>query len=193
MHHPARVNCGHAVGGSTCRAIDGHGCRMTLSPGLPCGPCWCPTRWRVPALPGYLRWWASTRPCRRWSFTRCSEAHGTSSSALASFISEPVLEGFIVSLALTIIIGQVPKLKHHPLIPNRYVRVAAGGHSGRCRHCCSDRTRRHRWPVTVWGVDCPAGRDLWGCCSTGLRGGDRHRGGPGQARRGVATGLITPR
>ena len=29
---------------------------------------------------------------------------------LASFISEPVLKGFIVGLALTIIIGQVPKL-----------------------------------------------------------------------------------
>ena len=29
---------------------------------------------------------------------------------LASFISEPVLKGFIVGLALTIIVGQVPKL-----------------------------------------------------------------------------------
>ena len=29
---------------------------------------------------------------------------------LASFISEPVIKGFIVGLALTIIIGQVPKL-----------------------------------------------------------------------------------
>ena len=29
---------------------------------------------------------------------------------LASFISEPVLKGFIIGLALTIIIGQVPKL-----------------------------------------------------------------------------------
>ena len=29
---------------------------------------------------------------------------------IASFISEPVLKGFIVGLALTIIIGQVPKL-----------------------------------------------------------------------------------
>src|SRR4029450_5743400 len=29
---------------------------------------------------------------------------------VASFISEPVLKGFIVGLALTIIIGQVPKL-----------------------------------------------------------------------------------
>ena len=29
---------------------------------------------------------------------------------LANFISEPVLKGFIIGLALTIIIGQVPKL-----------------------------------------------------------------------------------
>jgi sulfate permease, SulP family len=29
---------------------------------------------------------------------------------IASFISEPVLKGFIVGLALTIVIGQVPKL-----------------------------------------------------------------------------------
>ena len=29
---------------------------------------------------------------------------------LASFISEPVLKGFIVGLALTIIVGQLPKL-----------------------------------------------------------------------------------
>jgi SulP family sulfate permease len=29
---------------------------------------------------------------------------------LASFISEPVIKGFIVGLALTIVIGQVPKL-----------------------------------------------------------------------------------
>ena len=29
---------------------------------------------------------------------------------LANFVSEPVLKGFIIGLALTIIIGQVPKL-----------------------------------------------------------------------------------
>jgi MFS superfamily sulfate permease-like transporter len=29
---------------------------------------------------------------------------------IASFISEPVLKGFIVGLALTIIVGQLPKL-----------------------------------------------------------------------------------
>ena len=32
---------------------------------------------------------------------------------LASFISEPVIKGFIVGLALTIIIGQVPEAARH--------------------------------------------------------------------------------
>lgn len=49
-----------------------------------CGPCWSPTRWRVPAFQGYVRWWASARPRRRRSFTRCSEAHVTSSSPVCS-------------------------------------------------------------------------------------------------------------
>jgi MFS superfamily sulfate permease-like transporter len=46
---------------------------------------------------------------------------------LASFISEPVLKGFIVGLALTIIIGQVPKLLGIPKGQRQLLRPALVG------------------------------------------------------------------
>ena len=45
---------------------------------------------------------------------------------LANFISEPVLKGFIVGLALTIIIGQVPKLLRHRRRRRRLLREGLG-------------------------------------------------------------------
>ena len=85
---------------------------------------------------------------------------------LANFISEPVLKGFIIGLALTIIIGQVPKLfgidkgdgdffeqlwgvitppRRHAVAHVRGRRIVAGGRARRCaggRPWCPARSSR---------------------------------------------------
>ena len=48
---------------------------------------------------------------------------------LANFISEPVLKGFIIGLALTIIIGQVPEAARHREGGRRLLRAARGASS----------------------------------------------------------------
>ena len=67
---------------------------------------------------------------------------------LASFISEPVLKGFIIGLALTIIIGQVPKL----LRRRARARATSSSSSGTCSAtsatragCTLARRRSRRW------------------------------------------------
>ena len=58
------------------------------------------------------------------------------SGFLASFISEPVLKGFIVGLALTIIVGQLPKLFGVEKGVGRLLREALGP---------ARQPRRHEW------------------------------------------------
>ena len=68
---------------------------------------------------------------------------------LASFISEPVLKGFIVGLALTIIIGQVPKLFGVDKGERRLLRAARGASSrnlGDTDGAHAARRRGCRWP-----------------------------------------------
>ena len=85
---------------------------------------------------------------------------------LANFISEPVLKGFIIGLALTIIVGQLPKLFGVEKGERRLLRADLGPHPAPRRHGVADAARR---------------RDL---------ARDRARlpalraGGPGLARRG---------
>ena len=61
---------------------------------------------------------------------------------LANFISEPVLKGFIIGLALTIIIGQVPKLFGIEKDGGRLLRAAVGRAHPPRRHPGPDARRR---------------------------------------------------
>ena len=61
---------------------------------------------------------------------------------LASFISEPVLKGFIVGLALTIIAGQLPKLFG--------VEKGRGTSSSRSSRCCAS-SAAPTAPPSWWG------------------------------------------
>ena len=56
---------------------------------------------------------------------------------VASFISEPVLKGFIVGLALTIIIGQVPKLLGVEKTPGNFFEQLWGRDQAPSRHQCA--------------------------------------------------------
>ena len=66
------------------------------------------------------------------------------SGFLANFISEPVLKGFIIGLALTIIIGQVPKLLGIEKAGRQLLRAALGRHHAPRRHPGPDARRRPR-------------------------------------------------
>ena len=61
---------------------------------------------------------------------------------LANFISEPVLKGFIIGLALTIIIGQVPKLFGVEKEDGQLLRAAVGRHRQPRRHAGPHARRR---------------------------------------------------
>ena len=70
---------------------------------------------------------------------------------LASFISEPVLKGFIIGLALTIIIGQVPKLFGDREGRRRLLRAAVGRRSPPRRHRRAARSSSasSRWRIVL--------------------------------------------
>ena len=66
---------------------------------------------------------------------------------LADFISQPVLKGLIIGLALTIIIGQLPKLFGIDASARRLLRAGLAAHQPPGRHAGADAARRNasRW------------------------------------------------